>query len=62
VLVVLNAQIQSTRWTTKTNSTSVQTFVSPDTGPIGYIDPASVRFVAPPFQPDSRKYPLPSGD
>jgi L-asparaginase len=62
VLVVLNDQIQSARWTTKTNSTSVQTFVSPDTGPIGYVDPASVRFVAPAFQPDSRKYAVPSGD
>jgi L-asparaginase len=62
VLVVLNDQIQSARWTTKTNSTSVQTFVSPDTGPIGYVDPASVRFVAPAYQPDSHKYALPSGD
>lgn len=62
VLVVLNDQIQSARWTTKTNSTSVQTFVSPDTGPVGYVDPASVRFVAPAFQPDSRKYALPAAD
>lgn len=62
VLVVLDDQIQSARWTTKTNTTSVQTFVSPDTGPIGFVDPASVRFVAPAYQPDSRKYPLPSGE
>jgi L-asparaginase len=62
VLVVLNDQIQSARWTTKTNTTSVQTFVSPDTGPIGYVDPASVRFVTPAYQPDSHKYTLPSGD
>jgi len=62
VLVVLNDHFQTARWTTKTNTTSVQTFVSPTTGPIGYVDPASVRFVAPPFQPDSRKYALPSGD
>jgi L-asparaginase len=62
VLVVLNDQIQSARWTTKTNTTSVQTFVSPDTGPIGYVDPASVRFVTPAYQPDSNKYTLPSGE
>ncbi len=62
VLVVLNDTIESARGTTKTNSTSVQTFVSPNSGPVGYVDPASVRFLTPAFQPDPHKYPLPSGD
>ncbi|QBQ97577.1 asparaginase [Paraburkholderia pallida] len=62
VMVVLNDTIQSARATTKTNTTSVQTFASPNSGPIGYVDPASVRFLAPAFQPDSHKYALPSGE
>ncbi|WP_241030603.1 asparaginase [Paraburkholderia sp. Ac-20347] len=62
VMVVLNDTIQSARGTAKTNTTSVQTFVSPNSGPIGYVDPASVRFLTPAFQPDAHKYTLPSGD
>ncbi|WP_213295551.1 asparaginase [Paraburkholderia sacchari] len=62
VMVVLNDTIQSARATTKTNTTSVQTFVSPNSGPIGYVDPASVRFLAPAVQLDSHKYALPSGE
>ncbi|NLP64194.1 asparaginase [Paraburkholderia sacchari] len=62
VMVVLNDTIQSARATTKTNTTSVQTFVSPNSGPIGYVDPASVRFLAPAVQFDSHKYALPSGE
>ncbi|RQN36579.1 asparaginase [Paraburkholderia tropica] len=62
VMVVLNDTIQSARGTTKTNTTSVQTFASPNSGPIGYVDPASVRFLTPAFQPDAHKYALPSGD
>jgi L-asparaginase len=46
VLVVLNDKIESARWATKTNTTNVETFRSPDTGPTGYVDPASVRFMA----------------
>lgn len=62
VMVVLNDKIQAARWTTKTNSTSVETFVSPTTGPIGYVDPASVRFVTPPESRTGTRYALPSGD
>jgi len=51
VLVVLNDKIESARWATKTNTTSVETFRSPDTGPTGYVDPASVRFMAARPQP-----------
>ncbi len=48
VLVVLNDVIHETRDVTKTNTTSLQTFASPNAGPAGYVDPASVRFVEPP--------------
>lgn len=47
VMVVMNDTIHDPRWITKTNTTSVQTFLSPNAGPIGYVDPASVRYVAP---------------
>lgn len=62
VMVVLNDTIQAARWTTKTNTTSVQTFKSPDAGPVGYVDPASVRFITPAFAQSGRKYALPPGD
>jgi L-asparaginase len=42
VMIVLNDRIEGARWATKTNTTSVQTFRSPDSGSIGYVDPASV--------------------
>ncbi|MBV9252160.1 MAG: asparaginase, partial [Acetobacteraceae bacterium] len=45
VLVVLNDTIHDPRLVTKTNTTSVQTFLSPDGGPAGYVDPASIRFM-----------------
>ena len=61
VMIVLDDKIQAARWTTKTNTTSVETFVSPTTGPIGYVDPASVRFVTPAAQRSGAKYALPSG-
>ncbi|MPV65347.1 asparaginase [Burkholderia sp. BE17] len=47
VMVVMNDQIHAPRWITKTNTTAVQTFASPNAGVIGYVDPASIRFVAP---------------
>jgi L-asparaginase len=47
VMVVMNDTIHDPRWITKTNTTSVQTFLSPNAGPIGYVDPASIRYVAP---------------
>ena len=56
VMVVMNDQIHAPRWVTKTNTTAVQTFVSPNAGAIGYVDPASVRFVLPP--PQSTPEPL----
>lgn len=62
VMIVLNDTIQAARWSTKTNTTEVQTFESPNAGPIGYVDPASVRFLTPPFTRTGAKYALPSGD
>lgn len=50
VMVVMNDQIHGPRWITKTNTTAVQAFASPNAGVIGYVDPASVRFVAAPPQ------------
>ncbi|AET92591.1 L-asparaginase [Burkholderia sp. YI23] len=47
VLVVMNDQIHGPRWITKTNTTAVQAFASPNAGAVGYVDPASVRFVTP---------------
>ena len=46
-LVVLNGAIHESRDVTKTNTTSLQTFVSPNAGPVGYVDAASVHFVEP---------------
>src|SRR5262249_19664242 len=43
VLVVLNDTIHESRDVTKANTTSLQTFVSPNSGPVGYVDAASVR-------------------
>ena len=50
VLVVLNDVIHGARAVEKTNTTSVQTFHSPNRGPAGMVDAASVRFLSPPAQ------------
>lgn len=47
VMIVMNDTILEARDATKTNTTSLQTFHSPNSGPIGYVDAGSVRFVAP---------------
>lgn len=47
VMVVLNDTIHAARWVSKTNTTDLQTFQSVNAGPVGYVDPASVRFLAP---------------
>lgn len=46
VTIVMNNNIHAARWATKTNTTSLQTFKSPNHGVIGYVDEASVRFVS----------------
>lgn len=45
VLMVMNDTINSPRWATKTNTTSVQTFQNPNAGPLGYVDAASIRYL-----------------
>jgi L-asparaginase len=45
VLVVLNDTIHESRDVMKSNTTSVQTFLSPNAGPAGYVDAATVRYV-----------------
>ena len=59
VMVVMNDTIHDPRWITKTNTTSLQTFLSPNAGPIGYVDPASIRFVAPVLAARKSPYTLP---
>jgi L-asparaginase len=59
VLVVLNDVIHGARWAQKTNTTSVDTFHSPDAAPVGYVDTASVRFVQPAFTTEKSKLKLP---
>jgi L-asparaginase len=61
VMVVMNDQIHGPRWITKTNTTAVQAFASPNAGAIGYVDPASVRFVTPPAQSARNVLGLPAG-
>lgn len=46
-MVVINDTIHESRDVTKTNTTSLQTFESPNAGPAGYVDAGSVRFVEP---------------
>ena len=48
VLVVLNDEIQYARDVTKTNTTSLQTFVSPNRGPAGIVLFGKARFYSPP--------------
>jgi L-asparaginase len=48
VLVVLNDTIHSARRVEKSNTTTVQTFQSPNGGPVGFVDPSSIRFTTPP--------------
>ncbi|CAG9203643.1 L-asparaginase [Paraburkholderia sabiae] len=60
VMVVMNDTIHDPRWITKTNTTSVQTFMSPNAGPIGYVDPASVRYVAPATEARPSGFTLPA--
>lgn len=60
VMVVMNDTIHDPRWITKTNTTSVQTFMSPNAGPIGFVDPASIRYVTPVTEPRRSSYTLPA--
>jgi L-asparaginase len=59
VLVVLNDVIHGARWVQKTNTTSVDTFRSPDAAPVGYVDTASVRFLQPAATAEKPRLKLP---
>ena len=61
VLMVMNDTINSPRWATKTNTTSVQTFQNPNAGPLGYVDPASIRYLSPAPTTHKKALELPSG-
>ena len=61
VMVVMNDEIHGPRWVTKTNTTAVQTFRSPNAAVIGYVDGANVRFLAA-ATPPRAPYALPAGE
>jgi L-asparaginase len=60
VLVVLNDTIQGARSTQKTHTTSVETFQSPNAGPVGFVDTATVRYLTPAFATKKGSFQLPS--
>ena len=63
VMAVLDDKIQGARSVTKTNTTSVETFNSPNGGPIGYVDSAGgIRFMAQASGLKRRTYELPAND
>ncbi|MDR0478850.1 MAG: asparaginase [Burkholderiaceae bacterium] len=56
VLVVMGSDIYDPRRIVKTHTTAVQAFESPETGPVGAVDPATIRYFAP--APAARRAPL----
>ncbi|WP_194818770.1 asparaginase [Nocardia sp. XZ_19_385] len=58
-MVVLNDTIHAADDVTKTNTTSVQTFASPNRGPIGHVDAAAVQFSGPAAQQPRLTFPVP---
>lgn len=58
VLAVLNDLIHGARDVTKTSTSGVQTFQSPNFGPLGQVTPGRVTFLRPPA-PRLATYPLP---
>jgi L-asparaginase len=59
-MVVLNDTIHGARDVTKTHTTSVSTFRSPNLGPIGAVSPDEVRFFEPPKGAGQPRYTLPA--
>jgi L-asparaginase len=59
VLVVLNDTVHAARWVQKTDTTSVETFRSPDAGPVGYVDTGTLRFLHPAVPAKGAKLKLP---
>jgi L-asparaginase len=63
VMAVLDDKIQGARSVTKTNTTSVETFNSPNGGPIGYVDSAGgIRFMVQASGLKRATYELPAND
>jgi L-asparaginase len=63
VMAVLNDKIEGARLVTKTNTTSLETFNSPNAGPIGYVDTAGgIRFMAPASDRKRTTYELPANE
>ncbi|MFF2556738.1 asparaginase [Nocardia sp. NPDC058058] len=58
-MVVLNDTIHGAKDVTKTNTTSVQTFASPNTGPLGHVDAAAVTFAGPASTQPRLTFPVP---
>ncbi|WP_327140363.1 type II asparaginase [Nocardia sp. NBC_01327] len=58
-LVVLNDTIHGAHDVTKTNTTSLQTFVSPNDGPVGHVDAAEVHFYRPATEQHRPRFPVP---
>jgi L-asparaginase len=62
-MAVLNDKIEGARLVTKTNTTSLETFNSPNGGPVGYVDTAGgVRFMTQVPGLKRTTYPLPAND
>jgi L-asparaginase len=58
VLVVMNGVIHSARDVEKTHTTALETFRSPNFGPVGYVNAAAVRFSVPSPPPRAKRYSL----
>jgi L-asparaginase len=60
VMAVMNDKIEGARGVSKSNTTSVETFGSPNSGPVGYVDSAGgIRFLYPVLESNRAKYNLP---
>jgi L-asparaginase len=60
VMAVLNDKIEGARGVSKSNTTSVETFTSPNSGPIGYVDSSGgIRYLHPAADGRRSKYNLP---
>ncbi|PLP97372.1 asparaginase [Cupriavidus pauculus] len=60
VLVVLNQQIHAGRDVTKAHTSAVDAFVSPNAGPLGFVQDAYIRFTRAPASRETGYLPVPS--
>lgn len=61
VLVVVNQEIHSARDAVKAHTSSVHAFVSPASGPLGFVQDALVRFTRAPLRLPPQACPVPDG-